>query len=549
MNWSTARPAGRVVRRPIARPGTARRPALPPPIVWVPAGLIAVAMLLPLAYLVIRAGQAGADLWPLLLRPRTFDLVVRSAGLTAAVTLAAIAIGVPVAWLTVRTDLPGRRVWAILASLPLVIPTYVGGFTLVAALGPRGLLQQALAGPFGVDRLPAIYGFPGAWLALTLFSFPYVLLTVRAALRGLDPALEEAARGLGHGSWSTFRRVTLPHLRPAIAAGSLLVALYTLSDFGVVSLLQFETFTQAIYTQYQGSLDRTLAAGFALLLVGLTALILWGEARSRGRARYYRSTVGAVRRDRVRPLGRWRAPALIFVGLVVAFSLLLPAGVLLYWIGRGVILGAQVQPIWQAAGNSVLASGLAAVGAVVAALPVTVLVVRYGGRPAALIEKATYAGFALPGIVIALALVFFATRLATPLYQTLVLLVFAYVIRFLPQAIGGVRASLLQVNPRLEEAARGLGRPPWRAIAEVTVPLIRPGLVAGAALVFLTSMKELPATLLLAPIGYRTLATSIWSSAAEGAFAEAALASLILILASAVPLALLTRDGGVLRHE
>ncbi|HEX2172349.1 MAG TPA: iron ABC transporter permease [Dehalococcoidia bacterium] len=544
MNWTAARPSGRLAARPVARPVSGPRPALPPAVVWIPAGLVAAGMLLPLIYLLIRAAQAGPDLWSLLLRPRTFDLLLRSAGLTAAVTLTAIAIAVPLAWLTVRTDLLGRRVWAVLASLPLVIPTYVGGFALIAALGPRGLLQQALAGPFGVDRLPAIYGFPGAWLALTLFTFPYVLLTVRAALRGLDPALEEAARGLGHGGWSTFRRVTLPHLRPAITSGSLLVALYTLSDFGVVSLLQFETFTQAIYTQYQGSLDRTLAAGFALLLVGLTALVLWGEAGTRGRARYHRSTVGAVRRQAPRPLGRWRVLALAFAGLVIAVSLLLPAGVLIYWIARGVFFGARLQPIWQATGNSLLASGLAAIGAVVAALPIAILVVRYGGRSAALIEKATYAGFALPGIVIALALVFFATRVVTPLYQTLALLVAAYVIRFLPQAIGGVRSSLLQVNPRLEEAARGLGRTPAKAIWDVTVPLIRPGVVAGAALVFLTSMKELPATLLLAPIGYRTLATSIWTSTAEGAFAEAAIASLILILTSAVPLALLTVDRG-----
>ena len=159
------------------------------------------------------------------------QVLVRTLVLIVAVTGASIAIAIPLAWLTVRTDLPLRRFWSVVTVLPLVIPSYVGGFLVVVALGPKGMLQQFLEGPFGVDRLPEIYGFPGAALTLTLLSFPYVLLTVRAALWRLDPALEETSRGLGHGAWSTFFRVSLPQLRPAIGAGGLLVALYTLSDF------------------------------------------------------------------------------------------------------------------------------------------------------------------------------------------------------------------------------------------------------------------------------------------------------------------------------
>ncbi|MBI3979069.1 MAG: iron ABC transporter permease [Chloroflexi bacterium] len=515
----------------------------PPAFIWVPALAVALAMLLPTVYLLIRTADAGAALWPLLLRARTADLMVRSAGLAVAVTVSTVGIALPLAWLTVRTDLPGRRVWTVLTTLPLVIPTYVGAFAFVAALGPKGLLQQALAAPFGVDRLPEIYGFAGAWLALTFFTYPYVLLIVRAALRGLDPALEEASRSLGRGSWPTFWHVTLPQLVPAMIAGGLLVALYTLSDFGVVSLLQFDTFTRAIYTQYRASFDRTLAAGFALLLVGLTALILLLEARCRGRARYHRSTVGAVRPPRLLRLGRWTVPALVFVGAVVCFGLVLPLGVLVIWLFRGVGLGPSLQPVWQAAVNSVSASGLAAVSAVLAALPVAVLAVRYPGRLASLIERGAYVGFALPGIVIALALVFVATRLATPLYQTLALLIVAYVVRFLPQAVGSARSSLLQVNPRLEEAARALGRSPANVIVSVTVPIVWPGLLAGAALVFLTTMKELPATLLLSPIGFRTLATAIWTGASEGFFAEAAIAAVLLIAVSSVSLVFLSSSS------
>jgi iron(III) transport system permease protein len=180
---------------------------------------------------------------------------------------------------------------------------------------------------------------------------------------------------------------------------------------------------------------------------------------------------------------------------------------------------------------------LAAIVTVVAALPVAILAVRYAGRISGLLERATYIGFALPGIVIALALVFFGANYATPIYQTLGLLIFAYIILFLPQAVGAIRSGLLQISPRLEEAARSLGRTPRQTLTTVTLPLVRPAILAGAALVFLTTMKELPATLILSPIGFKTLATSIWSATSEAFFARAAVPALLLILVSSVPIA------------
>ena len=183
-------------------------------------------------------------------------------------------MALPLAWLTTRTDLPFRRAWVVLTALPLVIPSYVAGFIVVAALGPRGMLQGTLDGPFGVDRLPDIHGFAGALLTLTFLSFPYVVLTVRAAMLRIDPAMEESSRGLGRGNWATFFLITLPLLRPGVAAGGLLVALYTLSDFGAVSLLRYETFTWAIFVQYESALDRTLGAGLSLSLVVLALAIV-----------------------------------------------------------------------------------------------------------------------------------------------------------------------------------------------------------------------------------------------------------------------------------
>ncbi|MDP2935943.1 MAG: ABC transporter permease subunit, partial [Dehalococcoidia bacterium] len=318
-------PASAVVR--LGRRALAPRP---PAVILLPAVLVAAAMLLPIAYLLVRTAGAGEEALHLLLRGRTLEVLANTAVLALTVTAATSAIGITLGWLTVRTDLPLRRLWSVLLVLPLVVPSYVGGFVLVAAFGPRGMLQQLLAGPLGIERLPDIYGFPGAMLALTLFSYPYVLLSVRAALSGMDSSPEEAARSLGCSPRSTFMRVVLPQLKPAIAAGALLVALYTLSDFGAVSLLQFESFTFQIYLQYQGSFDRTLAAVFSLVLVCLTVVVLFAEGRARGRARYYRSTVGTLHPPVIMPLGRWRWPALAFCSLTALSALALPIFVLAY---------------------------------------------------------------------------------------------------------------------------------------------------------------------------------------------------------------------------
>jgi iron(III) transport system permease protein len=222
---------------------------------------------------------------------------------------------------------------------------------------------------------------------------------------------------------------------------------------------------------------------------------------------------------------------------VVFFSLGLPAGVLAYWLVRGLQAGETVAGLGPAAWNSILASGLAAVATLGAALPVAVLAVRRPGPLTRRLERLTYSAFALPGIVVALALVFFGANHARWLYQTLPMLILAYGILFIPQAVGALRASLLQIHPNVEEAARTLGRRPAEVFVAVTLPLLRPGLVAGASLVFLTAMKELPATLILAPIGFKTLAAAVWSAVSEAFFAQAAAPALLIVLMSSLPMA------------
>jgi iron(III) transport system permease protein len=503
-------------------------------------------MALPIAYLIVRAIGMGGRGAVEFVHPDTLRILWNSVQLAVVVTGASIMLAVPLGWLTVRTDLPGRGVWAVLCAMPLVIPSYVGAFAYIAAFGPRGLLQSLLTSR--VERLPEIYGLPGAALALTMFTFPYLLLIIRGALVGMDPSLEEASRGLGHSPFQTFRQVTLPHLRPAIGAGGLLVMLYVLSDFGAVSLMRFPTFTFAIYLEYQASFDRTRMAVLALALVVLACAILAAEARARGRIRYHRTGAGARRQPPVVALGWGRWPALALCASVVLLALATPVTVIGYWFARSLQssqgLGdafGGLELVFEAARSSAWASVLAAGLAAIAALPVAVLSVRFRSRATVGVERATYVGYALPPIVIALAFVFFGTRYLGPLYPTLGLLVFAYVVRFLPEAVGATRTSLLQVPPSVEEAARSLGRSGLQALVSITAPLALPGMMAGAALVFLTAMKDLPITLLLSPPGFSTLATQIWS-ATDGAFyAKAAVHALLLLLVSSVPLTFLLR--------
>lgn len=506
-------------------------------VLYIIVGLIALIMVLPLVYLVIRTASNGEAALTQLRRPATMRVLAGSAGLALIVTVASTLIGVPLAWLTTRTNLPGRRSWLVLAMTPMAIPSYIGAWTMIAMLGPKGLLQRWLA-PLGVEQLPSIYGFGGAAFALTLFGYPFVLLTVRIALKRMDPALEEAARSLGKSQQATFWSITLPQLRPAITAGALLVALYTLSDFGAVSLLRYSSFTREIYIS-RNAMNPAGAAVLSLLLVALTLIILAAEALTRGRSRYHRASAGAARIAPLFKLGRWRWPAILFCALVMAFSVLLPIVAVLAWL----IIGLQVgQPLnFQLADllNSLLAAGLAALASVVVALPVVLLAVRYPGKWTTLFERSAYIGYALPGIVVALALVFWGAKYVSWAYQTLAMLILAYLVRFLPQAIGSIRTTFLQVNPRVEEAAQALGRSRWRVVTSITLPLLMPGMLSGAALVFLSTLKELPATLLLGPTGFDTLATDIWTNTTEVQFSQAALPALLLMCAAAASLALL----------
>jgi iron(III) transport system permease protein len=489
------------------------------------AGAIAAAALLPVAYLLVRAGDGGwSAIADTLFMARTGRLLVRSLGLAAAVSVASAAIGIALAWLTVRCDLPGRRFWRVVAALPLAVPSYVAAFAFVS-------------------NLPELSGFLPTFAALTLLSYPYVFLPVAAVLERVDPALEEAARSLGDGPGTAFRRVTLRQIRPAAATGSLLVCLYVLSDFGAVSILRFDTFTRVIYEAYRSSFDRRPAAILGCLLLVFTLGILVAEARTRGRARYYAGR-GTPRRPALVPLGRWRWAAVALPAGVAGLAIVVPLATTVRWLAESVQADIDLTRVSAAGGSSVLASVLGAVVTAAAAVPVAVLAARSRSRIAGFIERSAFVGHALPGIVVALSLVFFTVRFMNPLYQRLPVLVFAYVVLFLPLAVSSIYGSALQAPPSLDEVARSLGRRPLEVFRTITAPLLAPGVAAGAALVFLTCLKELPATLLLGPTGFETLATRVWSATQAGAYGDAALPALLLVAVGALPTWALARRGG-----
>jgi len=526
-----------VLRRGLRR---ADAPARRPPLGLLAAGVfVAFMALAPIAYLVIRATGVADGSLDLVFRPRTAEVVANTLVMSLLVGIGAVALGLPIGWLTARTDLPFRRTLTVLTIIPFAVPSYVLAFAVIGMFGPTGTLAGLLA-PLGVAQIPDLYGLPGAVFVLTLATYPYVALAVRAAARRLDPGLLEAARTLGDDERTAFRRVAMPMLLPAVTGGALLAILYSLADFGSVSLLQFDSLSRAIYVQYRGTFDRSLAAVLALILAGIALAVALVEARVRTR----RPPMVARARQRPLPvmrLGRWRWPAAAFCVAVVTLALVLPVGTLIVWLVRGLMSGEPLRLVPEAVWNTLVAGVSAAVVAIVLAAPVALLLTRWPGRASLAVERATLAAYALPGIVVALAVVFLASNAMPVLYQTFALLTVAYAVRFLPQAVGPLRDGLGSISPSLEESARVLGRGPLAAFRTITLPLLRPGLVAGAALVFLTTAKELPMTLILSPTGFRTLATQVWSAVGEGFLARAAPSALLLVALSLVSVALLLR--------
>ncbi len=489
---------------------------------------ISLVFVAPLAVIVVRGIGVG-----LRLDADTLAPAGRSLLLGTSVAAATGLIGTAAAWLAARSDLPGRRVWAVLFALPLAIPSYIGAFCLQAAFATGGLVAQVLT-PLATVRFPRIEGFWAAFVVLTMLTYPYVYLPVAARLRRMPPSHEESARLLGSGPVATFARIVLPQVAGAIAAGALLVFLYVLSDFGAVQLLRYDTLTRVIFAN---QLDRQVALPAALQLSALALLVVIGERAAR-RGGPDRSRVAhGVGPLRVR-LRRWKLPAVAASGIVVGVALVAPLTVLVYWVVRGLTAQDRRPDLGQLVelmANTAAVSVAAAVVAVIVAVPLAFLVARYRGALPATVNAVVVVAFAVPGLVLALALVTVALRgvgVLAALYQTAPLLIVAYVIHFGAQAFSSVTVGVAALPDSVSDAARLLGARRLRRLLAVELPLLRPAIMAGAGLVGLSVAKELPATLLLAPAGFATLATQIWSATQDAFWADASVMALTLVAAS-----------------
>jgi iron(III) transport system permease protein len=496
----------------------------PPRVLVIASGLIAAALLVPLVFLVLQAGQAGwHDVFRLVFRRLTRVLLLNTVQLAALVSAGSAVLGTAAAFLVERTSLPGRRMWAVLVVLPVAIPDFVVGYAWHSIV-------------------PALHGLVGATVVMTLAVYPLVYLPVAAALRRADPSEEEVARSLGLGPVETFFRVTLRQIRPALTGGCLLVCLALLAEYGAFEIVRFQTFTTTIFSELTTAFDLPAASGLSLVLVLIGLIVLAGEGAVSTRGRISRAggqTTHLHVRHRLR--GGRLVAAIAGIGALAGAGLGLPVGTLVYWMVASHASTLPGVSIWGALEHTATYSAAAALVATVLALPVALLAVRFRSPATMLLERSTFVVQSLPGLVIALALVFFASHYAQRLYQSATLLVVAYAVLFFPLALVCVRASVAQAPHRLEEVGRSLGRRPREVLLRVTLPLVAPGLAAGFCLVFLSAVTELTATLILVPTGVHTLATQFWAYQSNTSYGAAAPYAVVMVALAAVPGYVLTR--------
>jgi iron(III) transport system permease protein len=522
------------------------------------AGAIALLVATPILVVVSSLGIPSQEIWAHLWRTYLLELVWNTLVLIAGVGTGVFILGVGLAWLVTMYRFPGRRLFEWLLILPMAMPAYVMGFVFLGIFDYPGPVQTTWRWMFGAKTwFPDIVSPGGVILVMTLVLYPYVYLLTRTAFSEQSASTVEAARALGLGELGVFWKVMLPLARPSIAAGLALALMEALSDFGTVGVYGYSTFTVAIYRVWFGLFNREAATELASVLLGFTFGLLFLERHMRGRARFSQ-TEGCVHPVPPRSLVGWHAwAAAAICGGVVTAAFLLPVGQLLYWT-----LSTLGRPAFDARYPVFLANTLmlAAVTAFIAVIAAVVLAysLRLGRSPiVACCARLASMGYALPGSVIAvgvlLPLAFVDHSLDDFLRRALGIssgllltgsmagLVFAYLVRFLAVSSQTLEAGLVKITPSMDMAARSLGTSPGGVLRRIHVPLLRGSLGCAAILVFVDVMKEMPATLLLRPFGYDTLAVRIWQLTSESFWEAAALPALTIVAGGILPVLLLIR--------
>ena len=481
----------------------------------VPALIAAVIVLIPMGYLAIRATEVPwSEVVTIVTASRASEYALNTVVLGLAVSATVLMLGVAIAVGLSRTRISRLRWWLVLSALPLAMPSYLASYGWLVIW-------------------PTLSGFGPSWVLLSAVTMPYVVLPTVAALRSVGGEQERVARTLGRGAFQAFLLATWPQIRPAALAGALLTFLYTVSDFGLVAMLRFHTLTWGINAAYSASFDRNQAAVLALLIVLIALVGVLGERRLRGQKK--------VAIGRLRPVGPALVPWVsksLFAAMLVPFviGIVVPmAGLISRLLQAETRASIDPARLAEATGWTVLVALTAAVTATLIALPIAALAAKYRSKLVSTIESLGYLSHALPGIVVGLALVFLTLGTLPVLYQTLIILVFGYTVLFASKSIGATRSSIEGVSGTLIRVARSLGETPFGAWRRVTLPLALPGILVGALLVMVATMKELPATLILRPTGMNTLATELWTKTVAVEYAQAAPYAAILVIVAAIP--------------
>ncbi|MBK9445547.1 MAG: iron ABC transporter permease [Betaproteobacteria bacterium] len=524
--------------------------------------VIALLVGMPIASVLLNVFSGGTgETWTHLASTVLPEYIGNTLWLCLGVGFGVTVVGVVTAWLTAMHDFPGRRVFEWALVLPLAMPAYVLAYVYTDFLQFVGPLQTTLRETFGWSR--GDYWFPDVRTlggAITMFVFvlyPYVYMIARAAFLERASGMLEAARTLGVGAWASFFRVSLPLARPAVAAGTALALMETLADYGTVSYFAVQTFTTGIYRAWFSLGDRIAAAQLAAVLLGFVILLLALERLSRGRARFH-NTTGRNRPLSGRRLSGWRAAvAFVACALPLTVGFLLPGGLLL----RLSLAEAETQygeRFLMLARNSFVLAGVTAVCAVMLALLLAYAARQSKGLLARGLNRAVGLGYAVPGSVIAVGVLIPVTRLDNLIATSwqsafgtnpgllltggIAALVYAYLVRFLAVALQTVGASLSKITPSMDDAAKSLGCSQGETLRRVHMPLLRGSLFTAGLLVFVDVMKELPATLVMRPFNFDTLATQTYTLASDERLAEASTAALAIVAVGIVPLIALSRQ-------
>jgi iron(III) transport system permease protein len=530
---------------------------------WLVAAAVIVALVLaPLGALAIAASGVSADLWGHLFAYVLPAAVGDTLIVLAGVGLMTAALGATMAWLVTAYDFPGRTVldWALL--LPLAVPTYIVAYAYLDILHPVGPVQTALRAVLGIDsprdfRLPDIRSMAGCIVLLAFVLYPYVYLTARAMFLMQSANLIDVARTLGVGRGGMFLRVALPLARPAVVVGVSLVLLETLNDIGASEFLGVRTLTVSIYATWVTRSDLPGAAQMALAMIAVVLGLVMMERRARQQRRYANDAQHPRPLTPHRLRGYRAATALIAGSVPVAIGFLIPAAYLVDEALARVRFAGVSSAVLEETGNTIAVSLVATVLTLAAGVTIAYAArVGRGAWPGMLVRIASL-GYAVPGTVLAIGLLPVVAAVETAADGVLTQLfgvsaglfllgsggavVYAYVVRFLALAAGGTEAGFSRVSPSLDDAARTLGEGAGGRLRRIHLPLARPALATAALLVFVDCMKELPATLLLRPLGMETLATHLYGEAVRGTYEEAAIAALLIVAAGLVPVLVLAR--------